>query len=142
VCDSEPILSPNGADILCGGWVMPAGFRAPITGGFPKGRVTQGFAEFSAKTGKLIAILGAWRAPLPTVRVKDLLASPAGRSATVTVVNQTALPYLLWASADGTTVIGTANGRGIAVHDGRSQVIPWSSRIGVPAGSNVPGAAW
>jgi len=141
-CDSDPILSANGADILCGGWVVPTGFRAPVTGGFPRGAVTQGFAEFSARTGKLITILGAWRAPLPTARVKDPLLSPGGRSATVTVLNRAALPYLLWASADATTVIGTANGRGIAVGGGLSQVFPWSSRIAVPAGSSVPGAAW
>jgi predicted ATPase len=49
---------------------------------------------------------------------------------------------LLRASADAATMIGTANGRGIAAHDGLSQTIPWSSRIAVPAGPNVPGAVW
>ena len=100
--------------------------------------MTQGFAEFSAATGKLITILGAWRAPLPTTQVSPLL----GGAGKVTVLNQAALPYLLWASPDGTTVIGTANGRGIVADAGRAQSIPWSARITVPGGSAVPGAAW
>jgi hypothetical protein len=138
VCDSDPIMSPNGADILCGGWVVPAGWKTSRVGTYPEGPVTQGFAEFSAATGKLITILGAWRAPLPTTQVSPLL----GGAGKVTVLNQAALPYLLWASPDGTTVIGTANGRGIVADAGRAQSIPWSARITVPGGSAVPGAAW
>lgn len=142
-CDSDPILSANGAYILCGGWVVPTG-RKPGSpaGAYPTGPVTQGFAEFSAATGKLITILGASRAPLPTTRVSPVTLGPSAGSGTVTVVNQAALPYLLWASPDGTTVIGTANGRGIVAGRGGAQSIPWSSRITVPGGSSVPGAAW
>jgi hypothetical protein len=60
----------------------------------------------------------------------------------ITVVNTTVLPRLLWTSADAATVIGTANGRGITVHDGSTQAILWSSLTTAPAGSSVPGAAW
>jgi hypothetical protein len=136
-CDSEPVLSGNGKYILCGGHVVPAGLKAAaeygftdVTGGaFPKGPVTQGFAEFSATTGKLITILGAWRAPLPHI----------GPS----VIAGAKLPCVLWASPDASTVIGTANGQGIVIHGGRAQQIPWSSRITPPpASSFVPGAAW
>jgi hypothetical protein len=146
-CDTDPMLSANGKYILCGGWLTPKGYKpsskfALFPDVYPKGPVTQGFAEFSVTTGKLITILGAWRTPLPTIRVHGELSSSGNSGPTITVVNLDALPRLLWASADGTTVIGTANGRGITVHDGRSQAIPWSALIAVPAGSSVPGAAW
>ena len=145
-CDSDPILSANGKYILCGGWLVPRGYKpsskyAVFRDAYPKGPVTQGFAEFSATTGRLITILGARRAPLPTARVQGLSLSGNG-GPMMTVANMTALPRLLWVSADAATVIGTANGRGITVHDGRTQAIPWSSLITVPAGSSVPGAAW
>jgi hypothetical protein len=144
-CDSDPILSANGKYIMCGGWLVPKGYKpsskyALFPEAYPQGPVTQGFAEFSAATGRLITILGAWRAPLPTARVQLSLSGTGGPM--TTVVNVTALPRLLWASGDAATVIGTANGRGITVHDGRTQAIPWSSLITVPAGSSVPGAAW
>jgi hypothetical protein len=145
-CDSDPILSANGKYILCGGWLVPKGFKpgsksALFPDAYPQGPVTQGFAEFSATTGRLITVLGAWRAPLPTARVHELSLSGNG-GPMITVVNTTVLPFLLWTSADATTVIGTANGRGITVHDGRTQAIPWSSLTTAPAGSSVPGAAW
>ena len=146
-CDSDPILSANGKYILCGGWQVPMGYKpsskfALFPDAYPKGLVTQGFAQFSATTGKLVTILGAWRAPLPTNRIPGVSSLSDTSGPAITVVNLAAMPRLLWASADATTVIGTANGRGITVHDGRSQAIPWSALIAVPAGSSVPGAAW
>jgi hypothetical protein len=63
-CDSDPILSANGKYILCGGWLVPKGFKpgsksALFLDAYPQGPVTQGFAEFSATTGRLITVLGA-----------------------------------------------------------------------------------
>jgi len=145
-CDSDPILSANGGYILCGGWLVPKGYK-PSSGSalfpdaYPKGAVTQGFAEFSATTGKLVTILGERRVPLPTVRIQGESLSDNG-GPEITVVNLTALPRLLWVSEDATTVIGTVNGWGVAVRDGHVQAIGLSSRIAVPAGSSVLGAAW
>lgn len=135
LCDSDPFLSANGAYVLCGGYTVPKGTVPPA---IPKGPVTRGFGEFSATTGRLITILGAHYGPLPTIRVK----APFPGLQTQTGINGSALPYLLWASSDARILIGEVNGRGVVVRDGHEQTIPWSSRIAVPEGSNIPAAAW
>jgi hypothetical protein len=134
ICDSDPFLSANGAYILCGGYRYPRRkphvFYYPY---FPKGPVTQGFGEFSAKTGKLIAVLGAWRAPVQTTGVMPHTHLP------VTVIT---LPYLLWASPNAKILIGEEGGHAFVLRDGRRQAIPWSSHISTALSSNVPGASW
>jgi hypothetical protein len=50
VCADAPRLTANGADILCGGIALPAGWSFEAKG-YPKGPAMQGFAEFSVRTG-------------------------------------------------------------------------------------------
>jgi hypothetical protein len=118
-CDSSaPFLSANGAYILCGGYVVPQGAAN-------QGSATQGFAEFSASTGKLITILDSRYAPLPT--------GIAGYT----------VPYLMWSNADGTVLIGTVDGKTVVIQDGHVQTIPWSSDIVTDEGSAFPPlASW
>jgi hypothetical protein len=136
VCTSDPFLSANGSYILCGGYTFP---RNPGNHGldlFPKGPVTQGFGEFSATTGKLIAILGPRRAPLSLTRIT----SAAGD---FTTVSNSDLPFLLWADPSASVLLGTENGHGVVVRDGRVQAIPWSSSITGTKGSQIPAiASW
>ena len=67
MCSSDPFLSANGAYVLCGGYVDPARKAHPgYYPNLPSTPVTQGIGEFAAKTGKLITILGASRAPVLT----------------------------------------------------------------------------
>ena len=51
VCDGDPFLSANGAYVLCGGYADPERKSHGYYPVFPGGPVTQGFGEFSAKTG-------------------------------------------------------------------------------------------
>jgi hypothetical protein len=124
VCDSDPFLSANGAYVLCGGYTDPQWRLNQLP---PSAPVTQGFGEFSATTGKLIAILGAWRAPVSTPE---------------SGVNVITFPYLLWASPDASTVIGEAGGHAFVVRNGHRQSIPWSANISTALSSSAPGAAW
>lgn len=133
-CTSDPFLSANGAYILCGGYTVPHGSNLID----PKEAVTQGFAEFSATTGKLITILSPRRGPLPTIRTKLF----PGRLSQ-TAINSSALPYLLWASPDARILIGTVNGKGVVIRDGHERTIPWSSSITGTEGSQIPAiASW
>jgi hypothetical protein len=95
--------------------------------------VTQGFGEFSATTGKLITILGAWRAPVLSIRVL-----PPQKFA----VNVITFPYLLWASPDAKILIGEVGGHAFVVRDGHKQTIPWPAHIGGPDDAVAPGVAW
>lgn len=121
-CDSSaPFLSADGAYILCGGYVVPQGHLNPLK----PGSATQGFAVFSARTGKLITILDSRYAPLFT------------GSAGYTV------PYLMWSNADGTVLIGTVGGKTVVIHDGHTRAIPWSSDIVPNEGAAFPPlASW
>jgi hypothetical protein len=133
ICASDPFLSASGAYVLCGGYTYPnrkPGFYNPS---FPSGPVTQGFGEFSARTGKLITILGAWRGPVQTTGVMPR---------THFNVNITTRPRLLWASPDAKILIGEAGGHAFVIRDGRRQSIPWSSHISTALSSDAPGAAW
>jgi hypothetical protein len=122
-CDSSaPFLSANGAYILCGGYVVPQGSVSPLK----TGTVTEGFAVFSAATGKLITILDSQRAPLY---------GPAGGGYTV--------PYLMWSNSDGTVLIGTVGGKTVVIDNGQVRTIPWSSDIAVDVGAGFPPlASW
>lgn len=124
VCDSDPFLSSNGAYVLCGGYSDPQWRLNELPPSLP---VTQGFGEFSAATGKLITILGVWRAPVLT---------PEAGGGMITY------PYLLWASPDASVLIGEAGGHAFVVRDGRRQPIPWSADISTALSSSAPGAAW
>jgi hypothetical protein len=105
VCYDTPRLLADGADVLCGGYAIPAGWSIAAKG-LPNGPVAQGFGEFSVATGKLVAILGQVRAPLSDA------ASPAS--------------YLLWASADARVTIGLTNsGHAVLVRDGHTTRLPW-----------------
>lgn len=133
VCDSDPFISGNGAYILCGGYVDPArkahpGYY-PI---FPSGPVTQGVGEFSVRTGKLITVLGAVRAPVVTT-----VTVAGGLQATEVVA-----PLLLWASPDASILIGTSGSHAFVVRNGHRHPIPWPASISTAIGSPVPGAAW
>ena len=133
-CATAPQLTANGADVLCGGFALPAGWSIAAKG-FPTGPVTQGFAEFSVRTGKLIAILGAARAP---VRFSVSTPNPYQQS-----VIDYVLPYLLWASSDAQVTIGlTDGGHAVVVRDGHVQRIPWSASTASPSGSTLPSIAW
>lgn len=127
ICDDNPFLSANGAYVLCGGYADPARKSHGYDPVFPGGPVTQGFGEFSAKTGKLITILGAWRGPVMTVDAHAEMIT---------------LPYLLWASPDAKILIGEAGGHAFVVRDGHRQAIPWSAQISTALGAAAPGAAW
>lgn len=124
MCDSDPFLSANGAYVLCGGYSDPQWRLNELPPSLP---VTQGFGEFSAATGKLITILGVWRAPVLT---------PEAGGGMITY------PYLLWASPDASVLIGEAGGHAFVVRDGRRQPIPWSADISTALSSSAPGAAW
>ncbi len=132
ICDSDPFLSANGAYILCGGYTDPNRKSHGYYPFFPSGPTTQGVGEFSATTGKLIAILGAWRGPVETLE-----AMPGGFKA-----NAITYPHLLWASPDAKVLIGEAGGHAFVTRDGRRQPIPWSADISTALGSSAPGAAW
>jgi hypothetical protein len=115
-CSSDAFLSANGAYILCGGFMVPKGW--PGIG--LERPFSAGFAEFSAATGKLVTIL-----------------------ARQTRRTMSGVPYLLWASPSATVLIGTVDGRGVVVRDGREQSIPWSSSIAGTEGSSIPAiASW
>jgi hypothetical protein len=103
-----------------------------VNGSPPAAPVTQGIGEFSARTGKLIAILGASRAPVLTPATL-----PGGWH-----VSKITEPFLLWASPDASILIGEAGDRAFAVRNGRRQPIPWSANISTALGSSAPGAAW
>jgi len=134
VCYDGPRLLANGADVLCGGYTIPAGWSIEAKG-FPKGQVTQGFGEFSVTTGRLVAILGQVRAPI------SLAASPANPYQQET--NAGNFPFLLWASADAQVTIGlTDGGHAVLVRDGRTRRLPWPLSIAIPYDSAAPGAAW
>jgi hypothetical protein len=134
VCDDDLRLSANGADVLCGGYTLPAGWSIEAKG-YPTGPVTQGFGEFSAATGKLVAILGAVRAPV------SLAVSPPNPYKQATTAD--IFPFLLWTSPDARVTIGlTDGGHAVLVRDGRTRRIPWPLSVAIPFGSNVPGAAW
>jgi hypothetical protein len=134
VCDDDPRLSANGADVFCGGYTVPAGWSIEAKG-YPRGPVTQGFGEFSVATGKLVAILGAVRAP---ISLEGSSPNPYDQATTEDV-----FPFLLWASPDARVTIGlTDGGHAVLVRDGRTRRIPWPLSIAIPFGSNVPGAAW
>ena len=94
--------------------------------------MTQGIGEFSARTGTLITVLGASRAPVATP-----VTVPGGLRAT-----EFTYPYLLWASPDASILIGEAGGHAFVVRNGHRQPIPWSANIAVALASSVPGAAW
>jgi hypothetical protein len=127
-------LLANGADVLCGGYTIPAGWSIEAKG-FPKGQVTQGFGEFSVTTGRLVAILGQVRAPI------SLAASPANPYQQETSAGN--FPFLLWASADAQVTIGlTDGGHAVLVRDGRTRRLPWPLSIAIPYDSAAPGAAW
>jgi hypothetical protein len=127
ICDSDPFLSANGAYVLCGGYADPAHKSHGYYPILPSTPVTQGVGEFSATTGKLITILGAWRAPV-------LTPEPGA--------NVITYPYLLWASPDASILIGEAGGHAFVVRNGRRQPIQWSANIAAALGSSAPGAAW
>lgn len=127
-CSSDPFLSANGQYILCGGYTdaleSPQSMKS-----HPQ---TRGFAEFSAKTGKLITILDAQRGPMPTIT-----------SGGLTATNLAAVPYLLWASPDGKVLIGDVNGQAVVIRDGQTQTIPWSTTITGTELSDIPAiASW
>jgi hypothetical protein len=88
---------------------------------------SRGAGEFSATTGKLITILGAWRAPV-------LTPEPGA--------NVIAYPHLLGASEDASVLIGEAGGHAFVVRNGHRQPIPRSANIGTALGSSAPGGAW
>jgi hypothetical protein len=130
-CATAPQLTADGADVLCGGFAVPAGWSMQAKG-FPTRPVTQGLAEFSIRTGKLVAILGAARAP---VQFKTT-------AATGTVIKDI-FPVLLWTSSDAQVTIGlTDDGHAVVVRDGHVQRIPWSTAIASPSGTTLPSVAW
>jgi hypothetical protein len=134
VCDGNPLLTPDGADVLCGGYTVPPGWSIESKG-FPRVPVTQGFGEFSVATGKLVTILGAIRAPLSLAGGQP---NPYNQQVTDDV-----FPFLLWASADARVAIGlTDGGHAVVVRDGRVKRIAWPVSIAIPYDSNVPGVAW
>ena len=129
-CADAPRLTANGADVLCGAVTLPTGWSFEAKG-WPTGPVIQGFAEFSVRTGKQVAVLGAVRAPLSF--------SVKGQNAYL----DWDFPTLLWASADAQVTIGlTDGGHAVLVRDGRTQRGWWSDPIVSPLGSNLPGIAW
>jgi hypothetical protein len=133
VCD-DPLITPSGADVLCGGYTIPAGWSIEAKG-YPKGPVTQGFGEFSALTGKLVTILGAVRAPLFQASVQP---NPYQQAATDDV-----FPFLLWTGQDARVTIGLMDGgHAVVVRDGHARRIPWPLSIAIPFDSNIPGTAW
>jgi hypothetical protein len=130
-CATAPQLTADCAAVLCGGFALPAGWSGQAAG-FPAGPVNQGFAEFSVRTGRLVAILGAARAP---VQYKSTTA--AG-----TFINDI-FPVLLWASADAQVTVGlTDDGHAAVVRDGHVRRIPWPAAIASPSGTTVPSIAW
>jgi len=127
ICDTDPFLSANGAYVLCGGYTDPTRTTHGYYPDFPAGSVTQGVGEFSATTGNLITILGAFSGPVT---------KPAAGAVAVVV------PYLLWASPDAKTLIVEDDGHVYVVGDGHKQAIPWSADISTALSANLPGAAW
>ena len=88
----------------------------------------QGFAEFSVRTGKLVAFLGAVRGPW-------VFKEPNGYLEWV-------FPTLLWASSDAQVTIGLTDGHAVVVRDGRTQRSPMPDSIVNPLSPNIPGIAW
>jgi len=116
-CDSDPFRSANGKYFLCGGYQLPGpDFVTTV----PSGPVTQGFALFEPGTQRLITIAGATTAPL----------------------RPSAMPYLLWASPDASTLIGLIDGHAVVISGGQTRPIPWPASVVPPRGSTIPGAAW
>jgi hypothetical protein len=118
-CDSDPFRAANGKYFLCGGYKLPH-LPAALQLGRPRGPVTQGFAVFQPGTQRLITIAGATTAPL----------------------RPSAMPYLLWASPDASTMIGLINGHAVVVSVGQARSIPWPAGVVPPPGSTIPGVAW
>jgi len=134
MCDDGPVITPGGTDVLCGGFTLPAGWSVEVKG-YPRGTVTQGFGEFSLRTGKLVGILGAVRAPLPFTSGQP---NPYLQATTDTV-----FPFLLYTSQHAQVTIGlTDGGHAVVVRDGRTRRIPWPLSIAIPFDSNAPGTAW
>jgi hypothetical protein len=134
VCADDPRITPGGADVLCGGYTIPAGWSIEAKG-YPRGPVTQGFGEFSLSTGKLVTILGAVRAPLSFTGSQP--------SPYQVATSDDVFPLLLWTSQDAQVTIGlTDGGHAVVVRDGRARRIPWPLSIAIPFGSNSPGTAW
>jgi hypothetical protein len=100
-------------------------------GGYPKGQLTLGYAEFSVATGKLVTIAGAWQGTLAMSQPK-----PPGQPAYL----PTDFPYVLWTSPDAETLIGVTNGQAVILSDGRSQPILWPSTLA--AEGVFPSATW
>jgi hypothetical protein len=128
ICRSSPLLSANGAYLLCGGFVLPNAMRVKDPSGRPG---TVGFAEFSAGTGKLVSVLSASHT--------QLRMAPGTPAAGASVVTSS---YLLWANPDATTVIGLLDGRAVLFAGGRTRTLPGLSLTGLPNGAWVPGFAW
>jgi hypothetical protein len=134
VCDDGPVITPGGTDVLCGGFTLPAGWSI-ATKGYPRTTVTQGFGELSLRTGKLVRILGAVRAPLSLTGGQP---NPYLQATTDEV-----FPFLLYASQDAQVTIGlTDGGHAVVVRDGHVRRIPWPLSIAIPFDSNAPGTAW
>ena len=127
VCADAPRLTANGAEIVCGAVELPPGWSFEAKG-WPTGPVTQGFAEFSVRTGKLVAFLGAVRGPW-------VFKEPNGYLEWV-------FPTLLWASSDAQVTIGMTDGHAVVVRDGRTQRSPMPDSIVNPLNPNIPGIAW
>jgi len=133
VCASDPFISGNGAYILCGGYVDPARKAHPgYYPNLPTGPVTQGVGEFSVRTGKLITVLGAVRAPVVTT-----VTVPGGLQASEEIA-----PLLLWASPDASILIGVSGSHAFVVRNGHRLPIPWPASVAMAISSPVPGAAW
>jgi hypothetical protein len=127
ICDTDPFLSANGAYVLCGGYTDPTRKTHGYYPEFPAGSVTQGIGEFSATTGNLITILGAFTGPVTMSE---------GGAYALTV------PYLLWASPDAKTLIIDDDGHVYVIGDGHEQAIPWSANTSTALSANLPGASW
>jgi hypothetical protein len=132
-CSSDPFVAAGGTVVLCGGYTTDKG-----TGNYPTGQVTTGFGEFSASTGKLLTILDPKKEHLPTTIVEQQFPKPHRAR----VVDTSKLPYLYWASPDGSILIGERDGKAFIFDDGQEQAIGWSTSIATPAGMNGAAVAW
>jgi hypothetical protein len=130
----DPRITANGADVLCGGFTVPAGWSLKAKG-LPRGPVIQGFGEFSVATGELVTILDAVRAPLALTAGH---ANPYQQALYGDV-----FPRLLWTGQDAQVTIGLNDGgHAVIVRDGRVRHLPWPGGIAIPSGPGVPGVAW
>jgi hypothetical protein len=128
----DPVLSANGAYLLCGAFVVAR--AAVIHGVADLSRImgTTGFAELSARTGRLITMFGGSRGYL---RMGPKYPPPGG----AVTVNWS---YLYWASPDGRVLIGDLNGHAVALVDGHARSLPWLTVFGYREGLQEPGVAW